>query len=98
MTTVMNDGFELFGVVHLVRPAGRTAHDLEELRQGIGEASPESLFYHAHGPQLRHPEADEPHPDDFSAWVNGVVQDRETAERMSFAIQQRGSSATEPVV
>jgi hypothetical protein len=26
-------------------------------------------------------------PDDFSHWVHGVVQDRETAERMAFALQ-----------
>ena len=47
--TVMSDRrpFELLGVVHLVRPAGRSPRDLEELRLGIAEARPTaSLFYH----------------------------------------------------
>src|SRR5438132_8977059 len=87
--------FPLLGVVHLVRPAGRTARDLESLRAGIAEASVQSLFYHAYQPLLRTTAASDAPPDDFSAWVNGVVQDRETAERLSFAIQDRSSSAAE---
>jgi hypothetical protein len=77
---------------HLLRPAGRTAHHLEALRMGIAEASAQTLFNHALGPQLRHPSAEELPPDDFSSWVNGVVQDRETAERLRFAIQECGGS------
>jgi hypothetical protein len=41
---------------------------------------------------LRHPVGEEAAPDDFSAWVNGVVQDRETAERISFAVQSSSGS------
>jgi len=89
----MAEPFELVGVVHLLRPAGRTAHHLEALRLGIAEASAQTLFNHALGPQLRHPSAEELPPDDFSSWVNGVVQDRETAERLRFAIQECGGSA-----
>jgi hypothetical protein len=87
--------FELNSVVHLVRPAGRSATNLEELRAGIAEASATSLFQHTVQCQLRHPAASALPPDDFSGWVNGVVQDRETAERMSFAVQYRGGSPTE---
>ncbi len=91
----MNDSFELHGVVHLVRPVGRSARHLEALRSGIVEVSAQCLFCHALQPQLRHPSSAELPPDDFSAWVNGVVQDRETAERLSFAIQDHGGSAAE---
>jgi len=87
--------FELQSVVHLVRPAGRTAHDLDQLRQGIADSSPETLFYHSLQHQLRQPTVEELHPADFTGWVNGVVQDRETAERIAFAIEQRGGSPDE---
>jgi Family of unknown function (DUF5752) len=86
---------ELSSVVHLVRPAGRRAHHLEELRAGIEQATPTTLFLHTVQCQLRHPAAAALPPDDFSGWVNGVVQDRETAERLSFAVQYRGGSPEE---
>jgi Family of unknown function (DUF5752) len=89
---VSRDPFPLAGVVHLVRPLRREARDLEELRLGIAEASVTSLFYHALQPLLRFAEATEQPPDDFSHWVHGVVQDRETAERMAFALQTCGDS------
>jgi Family of unknown function (DUF5752) len=89
----VSDGFALAGVVHLVRPVGRRAENLEELRLGIAEAPPTSLFYHAVQCQLRAPDGDELPPDDFSAWVEGVVQDRETAERLSYVVQSAGAAA-----
>jgi hypothetical protein len=84
--------FELTAVVHLIRPAGRAARDLEGLRAGLAEAPERSLFYHAVQCYLRLPEAEDPSPDDLSAWVNGVVQDRETAERLAFAVQAQGAT------
>jgi hypothetical protein len=87
--------FELESVVHLVRPTGERARDLEQLRAGIAGASFATLFHHTLQCQLRDPAADELPPDDFSGWVNGVVQDRETAERISFAVQNRNGSAEE---
>ena len=87
--------FELFGVVHLVRPAGFSARNLEELRAGLERATPTTLFYHAYEPTLRHPTAAERPPDDFSHWVGGVIQERETAERLSFAVQSGAGSPTE---
>jgi uncharacterized protein DUF5752 len=84
--------FELQSVVHLVRPAGRLAHHLEELRVGIGASSPQTLFYHSLQHVLRHPAVEELHPADFTAWINGVVQDRETAERVAFAIEQSANT------
>jgi hypothetical protein len=86
----MNPGpeaFELDTVVHLVSPAGVSARNLEELRAAIARAPERSLFWHVAGGQRREPWSEELPPDDFSAWVGGVVQDRETAERMSFAVQ-----------
>jgi Family of unknown function (DUF5752) len=88
----MNGTYELTGVVHLVRPAFRQAGSLDELRDGIAAADAATLFCHAVQCLLRSPTG-EPPPDDFSAWVNGVVQDRETAERMSFAVQRAGAGA-----
>ena len=86
----MNTGpeaFELETVVHLLSPAGDRARNLEELRAAIARAPERSLFWHVAGGQRREPWSEELPPDDFSAWVAGVVQDRETAERMSFAVQ-----------
>lgn len=85
--------FELSAVAHLIRPWGKPAHDLEQLRQGIASAPDEVLFHHAVQYPLRHPGADELPPDDFSAWIFGVVQDAETAERLSFAAQSGNTSA-----
>jgi hypothetical protein len=84
--------FELRSVVHLVRPWGTPARDLDQLLHGISSAPVEVLFRHAVQHQLRHPGADELAPDDFSSWIGGVVQDAETAERMSFEVQ--GGHAT----
>src|SRR5512134_3055164 len=88
-------GFELQSVVHLVRPAGARARNLESLRLWIAEATAETLFYHTVQCLLRHPHGLEPPPDDLSAWVHGVVQDRETAERIAFAVQSRAGSAAD---
>lgn len=95
MSDVAPVAFELFGVVHLVRPAGFAAANLEELRGGLDRATPTSLFHHAFEATLRHPAAAERPPDDFSHWVSAVVQDRETAERLSFAVQSGANCASE---
>jgi hypothetical protein len=85
-------GFELRAVAHLVRPWGVPIRDLEQLRAGMVDAPVEVLFHHAVQYQLRHPGAGELPPDDFSAWIGGVVQDGETAERLSFAVQSQRAS------
>lgn len=87
----MDESFELRAVTHLVRPWGEPAGDLEQLRAGIAAAPAEVLFRHAVQYPLRGPGAEELPPDDFSAWIGGVVQDAETAERLSFAVQGGGS-------
>lgn len=84
--------FPLTGVVHLVRPVHRTAGNLEELREGIAVAEPACLFYHAVQYRLRAPGDDDLPPDDFCAWVHGVLQDRETAERLALARLQGAES------
>jgi hypothetical protein len=88
-------GFELHSVVHLVRPAGARARNLESLRLWIAEATAATLFYHTVQCPLRHPHGTEPPPDDLSAWVHGVLQDRETAERIAFAVQSHAGSAAD---
>lgn len=85
-------GFELCTVVHLIRPWGPPAGNLEQLREGIASAPGEAIFFHAVQYRLRHPAAAELPRDDFSAWIGGVMQDAETAERMSFEVQ--GAAAT----
>lgn len=87
--------FNMYHVVHLVKPAGASAHDLQQLADAISVVPDDALFYHAVQYQLRDPACAELPPDDFTAWVGGVVQDRETAERLSFAVQTRNSSARE---
>src|SRR5436190_19596404 len=84
--------FQLSSVIHLIRPAGRAARHLEDLRQGLADASPACLFNHTLQAQLRHAASDIMPPDDFSSWVDGVVQDRETGERLSFAVQHHGAT------
>lgn len=90
--TAMDAGFELSGVTHLIRPWGEPAGDLEQLRLGIAAAPPQVLFRHAVQYPLRDPGAEELPPDDFSAWIGGVVQDAETAERLSFVVQGGSTS------
>lgn len=87
--------FELRSVVHLVRPTRSRARTMEDLRRGIAEAPDACLFYHALQYRLRNPACDELPLDDLSAWVDGVVQDRETAERLSFAVQSHNTSPGE---
>jgi hypothetical protein len=79
------DRFPIAGVVHLVRPLGVHAPDLAALREGIASAPAASLFHHVLVARLRTPRESSVAPDDFSDWVLGVVQDRETAERLAFA-------------
>jgi hypothetical protein len=90
--TAERPGFELRAVTHLVRPWGTPIRDLEQLRAGVADAPVEVLFHHAVQYQLRHPGAAELPPDDLSAWIGGVVQDAETAERLSFAVQSQRAS------
>lgn len=86
--------FELSGVVHLVRPAGIEVSDLEQMRVALERVPERSLFHHTASRLLRHPASEELPPDDLSGWVAGVVQDRETAERMLFAAEGARSSAS----
>lgn len=84
--------FELSGVVHLVRPTHLQARTLEELRKGLAATEPETLFYHTVQYRLRHAAIEDLPPDDLVAWAYGVLQDRETAERLSFVSQNHGES------
>ena len=79
---------EIESAVYLIRPTGRTAANLEELRAMIESASDDELFFHSQMPRLRrHREEDDFAIDDYSAWVRGVIQDPQTAERLAFAVQ-----------
>jgi hypothetical protein len=87
-----NPAFELQTVAHLLQPWGQHVSNLEQLRDGLAKAPDEVIFHHAVQYQLRTPGAEELAHDDLSAWVRGVVQDTETAERLSFAVQSRSGS------
>jgi hypothetical protein len=50
------------------------------------------LFHHTVQVHLRDPAATELPSDDLSAWVAIVIQDRESAERLSFAVQSENAS------
>ena len=89
----MSDPFELCTVAHLVRPLGVVAHDLQGLRDAVADLPPPALFLHTVQHRMRHQVGDEPPRDDLSAWVAGVVQDLETAERLGFAIAENSASA-----
>jgi hypothetical protein len=79
--------FALRAVVHLVRPEGHAAGDLAALRDGIAAIPDEALFFHTAQGLLRQPETEDPPADDLSGWIDGVLQDRETAEHVAFAVQ-----------
>ncbi len=87
-------GFELRSVAHLIQPWGEPVRDLAGLREAVALAPAEAVFNHAVQYQLRHPGADELPLDDFSSWIDGVLQEREAAERLSFAVQTQGGSVT----
>jgi len=87
------DGFEVRTVVHLIRPWGEPVSDLEDLHAAVAAAPAEVLFYHTLQVQLRDPAASELPIDDVSAWVGGVIQDFETAERISYSVQNESGSA-----
>ncbi len=84
--------FELRSVAHLIQPWREPVRDLDQLRQAVALAPAEAVFHHTVQFQLRHAAAEEMPLDDFSAWIDGVLQDRETAERLSFAVQTQGAS------
>jgi hypothetical protein len=86
-------GIVLDGVVHLVRPSGYVATSVTGLHAGVTLASPGTLLYHVFHPLLRQPEAAEPPPDDFSAWLEGVAMAPGVAEQVSWALR-----ASEPGV
>jgi hypothetical protein len=85
--------FSLSGAVYLERVAGEFATDLEELREALERAPLEVLFLHTQLPRLAAVDSAGIANDDFSHWVGAVVQDAETAERMSFALQHCGAGA-----
>lgn len=91
----MSDGFELHAVAHLSRPWRAPARDLEALREGLASAPDEVIFHQAVQHLLRSPGAAELAPDDLSAWTHGVLQDEETSERLSFAVQSHHGSPSE---
>lgn len=84
--------FELRTVAHLMRPWGEPARNLEELRAGLAAAPDDVIFCHTVQYQVRSPGAEELAPDDLSAWTRGVLQDAETAERLSFAVLTQNAS------
>jgi hypothetical protein len=88
----VTEPFELTGVVHLVRPVGERLGDLASLRTSLNRLPERALFHHTRYRLLQTPDMGELPPDDVSAWVGGVLQDRETAERMSYVADAGGDS------
>lgn len=78
--------FDLVGAVYLTSATGARAVTLEDLRRCVAEAGPASLFHHTQRRRLGAGD-DEAPADELSAWVRGVVQDAETAERIGYAVQ-----------
>jgi hypothetical protein len=88
----VSEPFELTGVVHLVRPVGERLGDLASLRASLNRLPERALFHHTRARLLQTPDGFELPPDDVSAWVGVVLQDRETAERMSYVADAGGES------
>src|SRR5262249_49925840 len=63
------------------------AETLDDLLRELAIADARVLFYHTQMPRLRPAGRDDVAIDDISAWLRGVVQDAETAERMAFALE-----------
>ena len=87
------DGFELSGVIHLLRLGGGRASNLDALHAEILRVPDASLFVHTVQHRLRHSEAAEAPVDDLSTWVERVLRDPATAERIRFAVEHEGRSA-----
>ena len=84
------EAFQPRGVVHLLRPWGEPAADLEELRERLSRAPDEVWFAHTLRALLRDAGTRGEGMDDLSHWVSAVLQDPETAERMWFAAGSNG--------
>jgi len=81
----MTASFPFSTVAHLEYPAGRSASDLNSLREGIALVPPESLFFHITRVSVRHPRARDLPPNDFANWTASALQEPEIAERLAFA-------------
>src|SRR5260221_5991632 len=81
----MTASFPFSTVAHLEYPAGRSASDLNSLREGIALVPPESLFFHITRVSVRHPRARDLPPNDFANWAASALQEPEIAERLAFA-------------
>lgn len=80
--------FTLRGVVHLLRPLGRQVRTLQELRDAIADIEDASVFLHVALDRMGLASDDDHELDDWSAWVRGVVQHPEAAERLEFAVSR----------
>src|SRR5512134_3998792 len=90
------DPYQPLGVVHLLRPWGEPAADLEQLQERLGQAPGDVLFAHTLRGLLRDAGGRGPGMDDLSLWVAAGLQDPGTAERMWFAASSAEPGA-EPV-
>ena len=81
----MHPPFEFFTPAALEMPAGKGAHDLEGLRDGIASVSRESLLQHVTRMPVRHPHARDVPENDFARWVGDALQLPEVSERLAFA-------------
>lgn len=87
--------FELHGAVYLYQSTGTRAANLDDLLRLIREADAQTLFLHTQMPRLRSSLGEDTPTDDLSAWVSGVVQDREIGERLAFATHTTSPSIEE---
>lgn len=75
--------FEFKDCAMIAQSTGKSAHNLREMRERIGDAPIESLLHHFHETLLR-PSFDDPeYPNDFSLWARRSLHDATLAERLA---------------
>jgi hypothetical protein len=89
----VTETFEFHTPAALEVPAGREAHDLEGLREGIASVARESLLQHVTRMPVRHPHARDVPENDFARWVGDALQLPEVSERLAFV----GSAPASPL-
>lgn len=74
--------FELMDCTLITLSTGKSAQNLRELRERLGEVPSQSLMHHFHETLLR-PSFDDPeYPNDFAVWARRSLHDAVLAERL----------------
>lgn len=75
--------FELKDCALIALATGEKAQNLKELKEGLTQISPDSIYYHFWGSLLRSGFEDPQYHNDFAAWSAHILHDKVLAERLA---------------